>query len=152
MKKTGLFRYMKIALDILLILGLVIIVAMPFIFYLLPDTLLDKYFMSESSTFSMIFIEVCGILMWIVLNEIRKIFKTLDEGEPFVVHNVLHLKRSAWLFMVLTALFVAKTIVNISLLSPVMMIALFVAGLFCRVLAEVFEKAIKVKKENDLTI
>jgi hypothetical protein len=152
MKKTGLFRYMKVTLDVLLILGIFIVIALPFVVHWLPNDLFNRYFFSNSELFSTVFIEVCGILFWVVINEIRKIFKSLDEDEPFVSHNVLHLTRCAWLFLILSALFVLKTIVDFTLLSPVMMIALFIAGLFCRVLAEVFDKAIKVKNENDLTI
>jgi uncharacterized membrane-anchored protein YitT (DUF2179 family) len=149
---TGLFRYMKATLDILMILGIAIIIALPFVFRLIPNDVFDKYFLSNSYVFSLIFVEICGILIWIVLNEIRKIFKSLSLGEPFIKHNVLHLKRSAWLFLVLSVLFLIKTVVNFTLLSPVLMIAFFVACLFCRVLAEVFDKAILVKNENDLTI
>lgn len=150
--KNGISGSLKVILEVLLILGIIIIIGLPFVFRQLPNDLFNTYFMSNSYYFSLVFVEVCGIILWFLLNEIRKIFKTLEEEEPFVQHNVLHLKRSARLCFVLSVLFLVKTIVDFSLLSPVMMISLFVACLFLRVLAAVFEKGIKVKSENDLTI
>jgi len=150
--KNGISGSLKVILEILLILGIVIIIALPFVFRQLPNDLFNTYFLSNSYYFSLVFVEVCGVILWFLLNEIRKIFATLEEEEPFVQHNVLHLKRSAWLCFVLSVLFLFKTILDFSFLSPVMMISLFVACLFLRVLAAVFEKGIKVKSENDLTI
>ncbi len=145
--------YLKIILEVLLILGGLIIIALPFVFRLLPSDIFNTYFLGNSYYFSMIFLEICGIITWFFLNEIRKIFKTLEEeGEPFVQHNVLHLRRCAWMCLALSFMFLVKTIVDFSLLSPVMMIAFFLGCLFLRVLADVFVKGIKVKAENDLTI
>jgi hypothetical protein len=144
---------MKVILEVLLVLGGLIIIALPFIFRLLSKSGLNGYFLGNNYYFSLIFLEVCGVIIWFLLNVIRKIFKTLeDEGEPFVLHNALHLKRCAWMCLVLSFLFLIKTIFDFSLLSPVMMIVFFVGCLFLRVLADVFEKGTKVKAENDLTI
>jgi len=150
--KNGITGCLKIILEVVLILGMLVIIMLPFVFRWLSEDIFNTYFMSNSYYFSLIFVEVCGIVMWFLLNEIRKIFKTLEKEEPFIENNVVHLKRSAKLCLVLGILFLVKTILDFSLLSPVMMICFFIGCLFLLVLAAVFEKGIKVKSENDLTI
>lgn len=82
---------------------------------------------------------------------------------PFIVKNVKRFKVMAWCLTINVAFecfmgYGASKYASIQIfsngkgaLSPIMIIGI-IAALMCFVMAEVFDKAIKIKEDNDLTI
>ena len=94
----------------------------------------------------------CGILSFLILNELRIIFKSLKDQNPFIVKNVKALKRIALYLFLMCAAFVYKIIVLNSMMTMVGAGIFLIGALLCLVLADVFHQAVVYKEENDLTI
>ncbi|MBT7121499.1 MAG: DUF2975 domain-containing protein [Clostridia bacterium] len=47
---------------------------------------------------------------------------------------------------------IVKSFVDFSILTPVIAVLALLSSMFCQTLAAVFDKAIRLKAENDLTI
>ncbi len=93
-----------------------------------------------------------GIASVFIMRQLRKMFKTIKAGDPFVVDNVKSLGNvgiAAWCIglVYVLKLFFLPTV------STVMIVIIFVCGgLFCFTLSRLFETAVRIKLENDLTI
>lgn len=92
---------------------------------------------------------VCAVL---ILFELRRMLKTVVSGDCFVRQNVSSLCRMAYYAFAIAALMAVRLIV---LFTPGMLAIVCVfllAGLFSLVLAQVFDRAVSYKQDNDLTI
>ena len=83
-----------------------------------------------------------GILALMIVRELRRMFGTVLEDNAFIMENADSLKR-----MGKFSFFLASTPATV-----VVIIVFSIAGLFCFVLCQVFEQAVRYKEENDLTI
>jgi hypothetical protein len=98
------------------------------------------------------FLEICGIFCWLILLFLHRLLKTVLESSPFVYKNVSCLKYISYLCAVIAFVLIIKTFADFSILTPVVAVIALLASLFCQTLAAVFDKAIRLKDENDLTI
>lgn len=95
---------------------------------------------------------ILGIAALALIRELRKIFRTVLNQDCFVQDNVVSLRRMAnWSFFI-AFMSVVRTIVYMSVAMLVVILVFIIAGLFSKVLACVFEKAVQYKEENDLTV
>ncbi|MGE4283904.1 MAG: DUF2975 domain-containing protein [Clostridia bacterium] len=95
---------------------------------------------------------VSGITSVYILSEIRRIFRTLLNTNPFTLENVKILRKIAVASFVISTTYIAKCIFWFTLGTAVIIIIFAIAGLFCLVLADVFKQAVLYKEENDLTV
>ncbi len=93
-----------------------------------------------------------GICGFFVENELRRIFKTLEEKNPFVEQNVKSLKRMGYLMQAVTCLLILKIFYLNTIMTILTAFACIIIVIFCFVLADVFNQAVIYKQENDLTI
>lgn len=101
---------------------------------------------------SVIIYTVLGVSAVILIRELRKIFKTVLDGDCFVMENVISLKKMGnWSFFI-AGMSVVRSIVYMTIAMSVVILVFIIAGLFSKVLALVFEEAVRYKEENDLTI
>ena len=84
--------------------------------------------------------------------ELRKMFKTVIADDCFVRNNVTSLKKTSIYSVGIVFFMAVKCLFNITLATMAIMMVFIIAGLFSRVLAQVFDKAVTYKLENDLTI
>lgn len=148
--EKGLSGWVKRFLDLVFIGGIGIFLGLPFILKWYLDLL---YIWTEQDYyFLMIFMYISGFACLAIVNEIRKIFKTLNRKNPFMMDNVRSLKRIAIASFAVSAAYVAKVVFYNSFLTVVIAMVFVIAGLFSIILAEVFKQAVEVKEENDLTI
>ncbi|MFZ5988713.1 MAG: DUF2975 domain-containing protein [Bacillota bacterium] len=147
--ERGLSGIVKKVLDIVFIGGILVTLSLPFSLKWAFDTNLTY---NENYYFLLGFLYVTGFLALIIVNEIRKIFKTLNRRDPFSMDNVKSLKRIGTASFVISAAYFVKIIFFISILTIVMSMLFIIIGLFSIILAEVFHQAVLVKEENDLTI
>ena len=148
--EKGLSGIVKWFLDLVFLGGIVLYISLPFS--------LKWYFgviyriSSENYYFLLGFLYITGFFCLVIVFELKKIFKTLNRRNPFMMDNVKSLNRMAISAFIIALLYVIKVIFYNSFLTVIITMVFIVAGLFTVIFAEVFRQAIQVKEENDLTI
>lgn len=148
--KLNITRFTKAVLDIMFVLGILITATLPFLLktygkYVEPG--IEKYIWQNS-----VVLGLCGIFSLMIVWELRKMFKTVIADDCFVRNNVTSLKKMSIYSVGIVFFMVVKCLFNITLATMAIMMVFIIAGLFSRVLAQVFDKAVTYKLENDLTI
>lgn len=152
-RKQTLTKWTKYLLDLMFYCGMVITATLPFsikfIIKYLPwigDHLAEHY----EETVIIYF--VLGVSAIVLIQELRKIFKTVLDENCFVMENVDSLRKMGnWSFFI-AGMSVVRSIVYTTIAMLVVILVFLIAGLFSKVLALVFEEAVRYKEENDLTI
>lgn len=109
-------------------------------------------YMVEHYEESVIIYFVLGVSAVVLIGELRKIFKTVLDGNCFVQGNVASLQKMGnWSFFI-AVMSVVRSIVYMTIAMLVVILVFVIAGLFSKVLAYVFEQAVQYKEENDLTV
>ena len=78
--------------------------------------------------------------------------RTVTEKNCFVSENTRSLKVMGRVSLVITVLFLVKSVMIPTPASFIIVLTFFIAGMFSHVLSLVFEEAVRFKEENDLTI
>lgn len=141
--------FTKLLLDFMFYAGIVVIATLP---------LSIRFYGRFNSYFAENYYSLClilflsGIFAVLILQELRKMFRSVLNDDCFIRENVNSLnKMSIYSFFI--AVITACRIFIYSTPAVFIIILVFViAGLFSRVLAKVFDKAVTYKLENDLTI
>ena len=95
---------------------------------------------------------ICGVFAVLIIHELRKIFKTVLEDDCFVRENVKSLKKMGTYSFCIAVVTLARLFCYVTSAVFVILIVFIIAGLFSKVLAQVFDRAVTYKLENDLTI
>lgn len=95
---------------------------------------------------------ISGIMSLYILWNIRHIFKTIVYTNPFNLENVAILRKIAVASFVIAITFIAKCFFWFTFSAVAIIIIFAIAGLFCLVMADVFQQAVLYKEENDLTV
>ena len=93
-----------------------------------------------------------GIMAFIVLNDLRLIFKSCLLEDVFNKVNIKRLERMATTLFFIFAIFTTKIFIVNSFMTMIIVFVFFMASIFCFVLALVFDKSVLYKEEIDLTI
>lgn len=141
-------------LEVLLVISPVVIIAMPFVFFHVSQDFINTYIAggAQDRWLAFTFIEICSVSCWFILLFLQKLFKTVNMSSPFVYDNVRYLKYISYICAFMAFVLIVKTLVDFSVMTPVVAILGLLSCLFCQTLAWVFDKAIRLKDENDLTI
>lgn len=149
MSKIGKF------IKIFLIIGMII--SVPLI--IISPMLLNH---TSKSMYSMFIIYPNGLLILIFAYQFIKLFKSLENNNPFNDDNVKTLKISGiislitsimWIVDLLFMIFVIKnTYVNYIIVLLFLAALFFGVSIALYILSELFRQATEYKKENDLTI
>ena len=107
---------------------------------------------SENYDFLLGFLFITGILALVVVNEIRRLLRNINMRNPFIRDNVKSLNRIAVSCLLIAACYVVKIVFYNSFLTIIITMVFIITGFFSIILAEVFQQAVIVKEENDLTI
>lgn len=148
-KKVLLTKGTKLMLDAMFYLGILVTATLPF-----TVKWIAKYYepVRESYEETAIIYFVLGVSAIVLIRELRKIFRTVLGEDCFVMENVVSLRKMGnWSFFI-AGMSVVRSIVYITLAMGVVILVFIIAGLFSKVLAMVFEEAVRYKEENDLTI
>lgn len=153
MKKETLIIFTKYLLDIMYFAGIVVTVMLPFPG--LVQKIMEFFdfhdFEGHYAEIIMIYF-VLGILAVLILGELRKMFRTVLKEDCFVKDNVVSLQRMGTYSFIIAAVCLLRTVLYMTLAMLVLVLVFIIAGLFSKVLAFVFDKAVEYKLENDLTI
>ena len=148
-KKLWLTRWVKYLLDFMFYGGIVVTASLPF-----SIKWIGKYYEPVMRHYeeTVIIYFVLGIAAVVLIHELRKIFRTVLNEDCFVMENVVSLRKMGnWSFFI-ALMSVVRSIVYMTVAMLVIILVLGIAGLFSKVLALVFEEAVRYKEENDLTI
>nr|WP_296486950.1 DUF2975 domain-containing protein [uncultured Acetatifactor sp.] len=149
MKKNCLTAWTKYLLDFMFYAGIAVTVTLPFSIRKIGE---QFPYMVEHYEESVIIYFVLGVAAVVLVRELRKIFRTVLEGDCFVQENVISLQKMGnWSFFIVV-MSVVRSIVYMTVAMGVVILVFIIAGLFSKVLACVFAEAVRYKQENDLTI
>ena len=149
MNRQSLIKGTKYFLDFMFYAGILITVSLP-----LSIKWIGEYIEGIGAHYGelVIIYFVLGIAVLVIIRELRRIFSTVLKGDCFVEENVRSLhKMSNWSFFIVV-MSVVRSIVYLTIAMLVVILVFTIAGLFSKVLAYVFEEAVRYKEENDLTI
>lgn len=142
-------------LKILLIIGT--IVSVPFI--AISPMLLNH---TSKTFYSMFVIYPNGLLMILFAYQFIKLFKSLENNNPFNFDNVKILKKGSIISLIMSILWFIDLLFMIFIIGNTyinyIIVLIFLTGLFFGVfialyiLSELFKQATNYKQENDLTI
>ena len=150
MYKNSIVHYLtKIFVDILFYCGIMSCILVPF----MSDRLAVFFGYGEEFTLCMnIVILSSGIAAVYILYQLKKIFKTLLGGNPFVSDNVTCFRKISVSCCLISLIYTIKSIVWFSLGTAIIVVIFALATLFCLTLKDVFKQAVLYKDENDLTV
>ncbi len=152
-EKRLLTKWTKYLLDFMFYCGIIVTATLPlsvkFIIEYFPEIGNgSEYFYQES----VILYFVLGVAAVVLIRELRKIFKTVLDENCFVMENVTSLKKMGnWSFFI-AAVSVVRSIVWMTIAMLVVILVFVIAGLFSKVLACVFEEAVRYKEDSDFTV
>ena len=139
----------KLLLDIMFYGGMAVTASLPFSIKIIGQQL---PLLIEHYEETVIIYFVLGVSAVVLIGELRKIFKTVLNEDCFVRENVRSLQKMGnWSFFI-ALMAVVRSIVYMTVAMLVVILVFVIAGLFSKVLANVFEEAVRYKQENDLTI
>jgi len=151
--KRGMSGLTELLVTLVFIGGILIWLSLPWslpiaIKYLKTDYINNSYFFS----FIIIFLYITGALSLIVVYQIRKFFNSINNNTPFIRQNERALKIIGYACFAISVCFFIKDIFYPTILTIIVTMIFIIAGFFGIVLGEIFQQAVDVKKENDMTI
>jgi hypothetical protein len=94
----------------------------------------------------------CGAMALLILWQLKKMLDTVITNDCFVLSNVVSLKKMSAYSILITIAMIVRCFFTPTFTAACMVLTFFIASLFSRILAMVFESAVNYKNENDLTI
>ena len=145
---TRFIKITKYVLDIMYFGGFVVLITLP-----ATIKFLGKYYSSvitKNFTLMLFVFGISGILGILIIGQLRRMMRTVIEDSCFVYGNVESLHKMAMMSIGIVIIF--KLFFVPTPATGIIILVFFIAALFSQVLADVFEKAVNYKEENDLTI
>ena len=154
MDKWNIPLILKRMLEVTMVLSIMFMIALPFIIAPLSQDVVNTHVSSHAQNrwVTLTFLEICGVFCWFILFFLQKLLSTTIKDSPFVYKNVKYLKYISYLCALTAAVLIVKTFIDFSILTPAVAVVSLLGSLFCQTLAAAFDKAVRLKDENDLTI
>lgn len=93
-----------------------------------------------------------GLCAVYILFQLKKLFRTLLGGDPFVQANISCFRKMAVAAMLIAVIYAGKCIWSFTFPSAIVVVVFVIASLFCLTLKDVFKQAVFYKQEHDFTI
>ena len=150
MKYERIKKLTKLILDIMFFTGIIVLITLP-IWLRFAGTHYSKDIENHYLAMVIVF-AVSGLNGLLIVNELRKMMKTVLEANCFVEDNVKSLRRMARYSLVISIFFFIKVLLVPTPATLIIILVFFIAALFSVVLSCIFQEAVNYKDENDLTI
>lgn len=147
--KDRLTLFTKYLLDFMNYSGMVVIVTLPFSIRLYGKY--NTYFAQNYYSLLVVFF-LAGIFALLIVRELRKMFRTVLNDDCFIRENVRSLEKMSVYSFFIAVIVACRLFIYITPSVLILILVFVIAGLFSKVLAQVFDKAVTYKQENDLTI
>lgn len=147
--KDKLTLFTKFLLDIMFYAGIVVIVTLP---------LSIKFYGRYNIYFAENFYSLCvifflsGVFAILIIQQLRKMFGTVINDDCFIRENVVSLEKMSIYSFFIAVITACRLFIYRTPAVFIIILVFVIAGLFSKVLAGVFDKAVTYKIENDLTI
>ena len=146
---NGLTRFTSAVLAVMFYGGMAVTAAVPWLFRWgaawYPG--LKTHYWLNTSLFML-----SGVGAVLIIRELRRMFRTVLAEDCFVRQNVVSLRRMGRLGLAIAVITAVRLCVIFTPATVIIIIVFFIAALFSFVLSQVFDRAVKYKEENDLTI
>ncbi|RDY31876.1 DUF2975 domain-containing protein [Lachnotalea glycerini] len=139
----------KILLDVMFYGGIIVCLTLP---------ISINFYGNYNSYFAKHYIELCvlffgsGLFAVLIIWELRKMFKSVINDDCFIKQNVVSLRRMGNYSFMIALVTCLRLLLYLTPAVLVVILVFVIAGLFSKVLSQVFDKAVTYKLENDLTI
>ena len=150
MKENKIAGATKVLLDIMYFVGMVVTLTLP-VSFKWYGTVINPYF-GEYYIWMVLIFMTAGVFAVLILRELRKMFRTVLADDCFVKENVKSLNRMGIYSFAIMAVMLCRIPLYFTPAVFIIVVVFLIAGLFSRVLAIVFDKAVQYKEENDFTI
>lgn len=147
--KDKLTLFTKFLLDFMFYAGIVVIVTLPLSFKFYGR--FNIYFAENYYSLCVIFF-LSGIFAVLILQQLRRMFGTVLNDDCFVHENVASLEKMSIYSFFIAVITTCRLFIYLTPAVLIIILVFVIAGLFSKVLAGVFDKAVTYKQENDLTI
>ncbi len=149
MKENTLIKATKLLLDVMFFAGIAVIVTLPVSvrIYGYINSWFAQYYVQLIVLFA-----VSGILAELILYELRRMFRTVLANDCFVEANVKSLNRMGTYSFLIALVTAGRMVLYLTPAVMIIILVFVIAGLFSKVLSQVFDRAVAYKLENDLTI
>ena len=147
--KDKLTLFTKYLLDFMFYMGFVVIITLPLSIRLYGHY--NSYFAENYYSLCVIFF-LSGIFAVLILRELRKMFRSVLNDDCFIRENVISLDHMSIYSFFIAVITACRLFLYLTPAVLVVILVFVIAGLFSKVLARVFDKAVTYKLENDLTI
>lgn len=147
--KDKLTLFTKYLLDFMFYMGIVVIITLPHTIKLYGHY--NTYFAENYYSLCVIFF-LSGIFAVLILRELRKMFRSVLNDDCFIRENVISLDHMSIYSFFIAVITACRLFLYLTPAVLVVILVFVIAGLFSKVLARVFDKAVTYKLENDLTI
>ena len=146
MKGNSLTRFTKGLLDFMFFAGIAVTVTLPVSVKIYGH--FNSYF-EQFYIHLVILFAISGVLAELILYELRNMFRTVLANDCFVEANVKRMGTYSFLIALVTA---GRLLLYLTPAVMIVILVFVIAGLFSKVLSQVFDRAVAYKLENDLTI
>ncbi len=146
---SRLTKFTKFLLDFLFFTGIIVTVFVPLIITIYGNY--NTYFARNIPQLSIIF-TCSGTLAVLIIRELRKMFRSVLADDCFIRENVSSLNRMGTYSFFIALITCLRLFLYLTPAVIVVIIVFVIAGLFSKVLSQVFDRAVTYKLENDLTI
>jgi len=150
--KNGLGNKLKNLLEICFVIGIIVLVGLPFI--------LKQFGLNMNASIFIIYPN--GIILLLIAHKFIQLFDSLKTNKPFSENNVKLLKYTgriafvgacSWIIDLLYEVVLAKNFDVIFILVMTFLTILYIGvSIALYILSELFKQATEYKKENELTI
>lgn len=147
--KDKLTLFTKFLLDFMFYAGIVVIVTLPLSIKLYGK--FNTYFADNYYSLCVILF-LSGIFAVLILQQLRRMFGTVLNDDCFVRENVASLEKMSIYSFFIAVITACRLFIYLTPAVFIVILVFVIAGLFSKVLAGVFDKAVTYKQENDLTI
>ena len=151
MKKETVVLVTKYLLDFMYFAGIVATVTLPWSIKWIARVFQYEVFVEQYREVVLIYF-ILGILAILIIGELRKMFRTVLADDCFVRENVVSLQRMGTYSFIIAVICLLRMVLYLTVAMLTLVLVFVIAGLFSKVLAFVFDKAIDYKEENDLTV
>lgn len=93
-----------------------------------------------------------GVCAVYILFQLKKLFRTLLGGDPFVEANISCFRKMAVAAMLIAVIYAGKCVWSFTFPSAIVVVVFVIASLFCLTLKDVFKQAVYYKQEHDFTV
>ena len=140
----------KLIVDFMFFAGLIVLFTLPFTMKLAGIYYSDA--IKEHYVLMVVTFAVAGIFGLLIVDQLRRMMKTVVKQNCFVEENVKSLEVMGWFSFAIAVVFILKLLFLPTPATFIIIVTFFIAGLFSEVLSCVFREAVRYKEENDLTI